>query len=129
VSAVVFVFAFTPLFALATLFAFTTLCEFTADFVVPDLPEACAELPNPKLTVAASTPAKPARRQRSQRVRAGIAARSFWIAGIFPLPPEKRPAGKIARRGSLFRRPGSLRESRGFASLSRERFAFSFGVR
>jgi hypothetical protein len=85
---------YATVFAFTTLFVFTTLFAFTTGFVVPELPVACTELPNPKLTVAASTPARPARRQRSQRVRAGIAARSFCIAGIFPLRPEKEAAGK-----------------------------------
>jgi len=85
---------YTTVCALATWFVFTSLFAVTTGFVDPELLVACAELPNPKLTEAASTPARPARRQRSQRVLAGIAARSFWIAGIFPLRPEKGAAGK-----------------------------------
>jgi hypothetical protein len=116
------------LFVLAALFVVPTLLVVPPPFLAPALTDVRAEVPNPKLTVAASTAARTTRVQRSHCAGAGIAARSFWKFRIVSLQPEKEAAGKIARRGLLFRRPGSLRESRGFASLSRERFALSIAV-
>jgi len=55
-------------------------------------PEAGAEVPNPKLTVAANTPARAARVQRIHRVRAGIAVRSFWKFRIYS--PSARGGGR-----------------------------------
>jgi hypothetical protein len=50
------------------------------------LPDPRTEVPNPKLTVAANTAARAASVQRSHRVRAGIAVRSFWTFRIY-FPP------------------------------------------
>jgi hypothetical protein len=47
----------------------------------------------------------------------------------FPSCPGTGAAGKIARWCPLFRRPGELMESRSFASLPHERFAFSTAFR
>jgi hypothetical protein len=52
------------------------------------LPDPRTEVPNPKLTVAANTAARAASVQRSHRVRAGIAVRSFWTFRIY-FPPAR----------------------------------------
>jgi hypothetical protein len=72
----------------------TTLLVVDAVCFDPDFADACAAVLRPNPAMAANTPVSAARVQRSLRVRAGTAARRFWMIRIISLQPEEEAAGK-----------------------------------